>query len=133
MTEPKALKDMTWEEAMPIYEAFHEGRPLDYYSEPLMDWAQLVRENYTLSRLTAYRVKQTKPSVNWDHLRPEIIAIARSSGGALWGYAADPVCDGRATWSCDSNEFELLALSSIEPGTCHWTESKIYRPGHEPK
>lgn len=136
MTEPKALKDMTWEEAEPIYRAFNEGRPIEEYNFVGNPW-QTVHNPNPIWRISTYRVKQTKPSINWEHLKPEIVAIAEDEDGELWGYSIKPfLSEEEGAWllhSLEGDGYILDGYASYVPGTCDWKESLVIRPGHEVK
>ncbi len=134
MTEPKALKDMTWEEAEPIYRAFHEDRPIEQLYEEGFNG---LDDPCSLDWRETYRIKQTKPSINWDHLKPEIVAIAEDEDGELWGYSIKPfLSEEEGAWllhSLEGDGYILDGYASYVPGTCDWKDSLVIRPGHEVK
>ena len=66
---PKTLKDMTWEEAEPIYREFHEGEVLDVITAKGDKWIGKLHQ-YPLCLNFAYRLKpKHKPTfAHWDAL-----------------------------------------------------------------
>jgi hypothetical protein len=127
MTEPKALKDMTWEEAEPIYRAFHEDRPIEQLYEQGFNG---LDDPCSLDWRETYRIKQTKPSINWDHLNPECICLARDANGRGYFYSEIPE-QGATSWILGAPECGVVGFASYDPGTCDWKDSLVIRPGHE--
>ena len=126
MTEPKALKYMTFEEAMPIYQAFHADKPLEFLfgGEEWEDWIGDICREIT------YRVKQTKPSINWDHVKSRCICLARDESGVGYLYSEIPE-QGAISWTQGTPECGVGGFASYDPGTCDWKKSLVIRPGHE--
>jgi hypothetical protein len=131
MTEPKALKDMTWEEAEPIYRALHQGKDIEWRHPDTGKWHDKPNDN-TIYGYVIYRIKQIKPSINWDHLRPEMVALAQEKHGSLFVYDSIPyISEEDGIWDTDCECHEVTYLSSAKKGTCDWRESLVIRPGHE--
>jgi hypothetical protein len=134
MTEPKALKDMTWEEAEPIYRALHEGKPVEIYYMYLNEWGDVpLGTDHEPARLYAnevYRIKQTKPSINWDHVKSRCICLARDESGRVYLYSEIPE-QGATSWIQGTPECGVEGFASYDPGTCDWKDSLVIRPGHE--
>lgn len=130
MTEPKALKDMTWEEAEPIYRAFHEGNVLEQVCD-INGWKK-PQFTEVLHRDRTYRIKPTKPSINWDHVNKEwnYLCVCPVSGGVL--FKSRPEI-GTGNYWVPEDGFDLSAdnFASFDPGTCDWKDSLVIRPGHE--
>jgi hypothetical protein len=73
----------------------------------------------------------TPMTVNWDHVHPDCNAIAKDFSGAIWGYDRIPARNG-PIWNQDRcRTFHVSILASLDPGTCHWKDSLIIRPGYE--
>ena len=81
--------------------------------------------------LPAATATGTKPSLNWDHLRPDLVAIARDENGAGYGYPGVPVMDEAEWLATDGDAWCVYALASYTPGTCDWRDSLVMRPGHK--
>jgi hypothetical protein len=129
MTEPKELKDMTWEEAETIYRAFHENVPLEFSTG--VEWFSREKPRAFFDFGYRYRIKQTKPSINWDHLKPWIIAIARDEDGQCTGFESMPKISSSYSWIAEGDYYDMKTLASFDPGTCDWKDSLVIRTGHE--
>jgi hypothetical protein len=131
----KKLGEMTFEEAMPIYEAWHNKKPLEYLTDK-GEWRDRAYPDSNLIPGDSYRVKATKPSINWSHLKPEIVAIAEDRKGELWGYEHVPEWHNRAgVWITEGDNKSLYGLegyASYVPGTCAPEDSLVLRPGSHP-
>jgi len=129
-TTMKKLGEMTFEEAMPIYEAWHNKKPLEFlYTRG--EWRDRVNPEDGLDYNAIYRVKATKPSIDWGHLKPEIVAIAEDEGGEAWCFEEKPnLAKGR--WrSAGGGTYWLKPFASYVPGTCAPEDSLVLRPGVE--
>jgi len=75
-----------------------------------------------------YRVKQTKPSINWDHLRDDVVAIAVDISGHGVCFTNMPNADG-SRWINTGFYGYIDNFASFKPGTCYWKDSLVKRPG----
>jgi hypothetical protein len=128
----KLLQDLPWEEAEPIYRAYHERKPLEFLAGS--GWADRTKQG-PLQPEAIYRVKATKPSIDWSHLKPEIVAIAEDREDDVWGFGVIP------TWSHETkiwvlpegggSLYTLEGYASYVPGTCAPEDSLVLRHGVE--
>jgi hypothetical protein len=126
------LNDMTFEEAMPLYEALHNKKPLEYYVTEPDSWIDMAPTRSGLRPELAYRVKAAKPSIDWSHLKSEIVAIAEDPSHALYGYTEVPCWSrDRRVWTADGPCVPLKGYASYVPGTCAPEDSLVLRPGVE--
>lgn len=77
---------------------------------------------------TQYRIKQTKPSIDWSQVSPEYKWLARDSS-SLCGYLYKnkPHKDCGA-WDSSGGCSKAGVFASYRPGTCDWEESLVERP-----
>lgn len=81
-----------------------------------------------------YRAKPaepTKPKIPWDILADELICAARDEYGLIFAYTEDPLLITEYWWT--EARHQKLSFLKIDPGTCDWKDSLVYRPGHEPE
>lgn len=133
--EPKALVDMTPEEAAPIMEAWRTNQPVEYFGYFSEKWT--LDDSDKLSLRARYRIASRPLTVSpklWAVLHPDVVAIARDRNGELRRHTFDViglVCmwtsEGCAT--IDPDAYDGL----IDIGTCDWTKAIAYRPGCEPE
>lgn len=81
---------------------------------------------------TQYRVKVTKPSIDWSHVVPEYRWLAVNQHGEPLLYADKPVQE-EDYWNNNScgDIAEARAFTSFESGTCDWKDSLVQRPEGE--
>lgn len=74
-----------------------------------------------------YRIKPTKPSINWEHVAPEYVALATDSDGN--GYLFTKIPEASAhMWMAFSTWTGAEAFQSFVKGTCDWKDSLVLRP-----
>ena len=78
----------------------------------------------------AVRSAPTKPSINWDHVADEFIAMATDKNQFAWLYKEIPN-DREVYWTSRGGGTPANAFSSYTPGTCDWRDSLVIRPGVE--
>ena len=78
----------------------------------------------------AVRPALTKPSINWDHVADEFIALATDADNSPWLYSKVPN-DSRHFWVGGGRGTLANGFSSFVPGTCDWRDSLVIRPGYE--
>ena len=85
-----------------------------------------------------YEIPETKPSVNWDHLHHDVVAISQDSrdyGRAHFVMPTLCICSsGYKVWDdsgvAPSSRIDHL-VESFKPGTCAPEDSLVIRPGFE--
>jgi len=80
-----------------------------------------------------YRIKPTKltkPSINWEHVAPEYVALAMDENGRCVLYKSMPtVREGDCVWhAADLVHRYADTFASLEKGTCDWKDSLVLRP-----
>jgi hypothetical protein len=80
----------------------------------------------------AYRVKPQqpkKPSIDWSHVAPCVVAIARDADGGAYLYAGLPSVSAYCSeWVANCDAYAANAFASYTPGTCDWRDSLVQRP-----
>ncbi len=74
-----------------------------------------------------YRIKITKPSINWEHVSHEYVALATDSDGNSFIYTRIPETTP-TTWTADCSCKSAEAFQSFVKGTCDWKDSLVLRP-----
>lgn len=81
-----------------------------------------------------YRIKPTKPSIDWSHVSPAYTHMATDKDGRTWLYHKQPPC-GERQWedSCSLNFSPSKAetFASFKAGACDWKDSLVARPQGE--
>lgn len=119
-----------------VMEAYCRGEPIEmkFTNQVACCYTRITDPDWTWSKLN-YRVVRTKPSINWDHVSPQYVALARDSGGDVWLYTKTPTrCSGTTFWAVDEGGIGWLVkntFASFTPGTCDWKDSLVIRPGYE--
>lgn len=77
-----------------------------------------------------YRVKRTKPSIDWSHVSEEYNWMATDEDRETHLYIAKPIMGFEGCWlPCRSHGFiKAEQFTSLKPGTCHWKDSLVERP-----
>jgi hypothetical protein len=72
--------------------------------------------------------KDSKPSIDWEHVRSKFRWIAQDAEGGCWLYEERPdKINGE--WVCSSGDCTSAeGFVSLAPGTCDWKDSLIERP-----
>jgi len=81
-----------------------------------------------------YRAKpvmQTKPKVPWEVVSDEWTCVARDADGKIYLYDSEPEIIGLRWVIC--GQFTECRLLKVDPGTCGWKDSLVFRPGCEPE
>lgn len=75
-----------------------------------------------------YRIKPSKPSIDWSHVSDEFKYLARDEDASAYLYGDKPN-RGNSLW-CSVSQDVICASSfkSLRLGNCDWTESLIERP-----
>ena len=75
-----------------------------------------------------FRIKLTKPSIDWNHVSDELNFLAIDKDGTGYVYTNKPKM-GHAAWGSDGDEnFSVSAFKSLDVGNCDWKDSLIERP-----
>lgn len=125
--------------AIAVMQAYVDGKEIEYQRRDSGDgWCLLPKRG--LSPIwnwleIEYRVRVTKPSINWDHVAPEVVAIATDGDGRSYCYENIPILmyDSGVWVSDGENGRASIAehFASYAPGTCDWKDSRVIRPGYE--
>ena len=105
--------------------AWAEGHKIEVYVHTYQEWQPVLLPAWSPG--TQYRLASIKPSINWDHVKPEYIALAMDDFGHAFLYTEIP--HSRDTlWGCTTLPARATAVISFDPGNCHWKDSLITRP-----
>ena len=118
---------------MALFEARLEGEVIEHHSHGVR-W--LGVHDPVWASCAIYRVRPTPityDSINWDHVAPRFIAMARSagSGGFIFVNIPTAVADYWGTKRGDTINANVFA--SYTRGTCDWRDSLVLRPKGETK
>lgn len=112
-----------------------DGQTVQYYSNSKEGWTDF---NVTLAtdigRLDSavnadiYRIKPTKPSIDWSHVSDEFNYLARDECGLFYLYGNKPKINNSLWCSVDHNVISADAFKSLQVGNCHWKDSLVERP-----
>lgn len=144
MEEYKKFGDLTRDEKLALVTAWVDGEKIEA-QEPAIardSWDTIIRPSWYDD--VCYRIAPkpvVKPSINWDHVVEECIALAVDAYGEFTFFADIPKKekDGYAGYGCVSSP---LMFASFHPGSfmeacgnkiTNWQDSLVFRPGYEPK
>ncbi len=74
-----------------------------------------------------YRVKLTKPSIDWEHVAPEYVALATDKSGYSYLFTKVPEATTN-NWETGSLCKSAEVFQSFVKGTCDWKDSLVLRP-----
>ena len=127
--EYKKFGEMSEEERKDlVYASVVLCRPVESTCNPGNEWNPIV--SATWSDTTYYRIAETRPEIDWDHVHHDFNYLAEDDAGSpqLFPYEPKRFCD---QWNLAGLGSEVLAIThaSYKPGTCDWKDSLIKRPG----
>lgn len=122
--EKKAFRDMAAEEQAEIIRAIVEGDS-EYFSNEGV-WEE--SRNAFISLNSAYRTRQHKLEIPWEHIKPEFKWAAMDEIGDVYVYSTKPrmrTVEWRQEMGYSININELL---NIDTSGIDWRESLAQRP-----
>lgn len=126
MKELKTIRD--------ILQALLDGHVVEEKFEPLNKWEtvdNICFETQYLDDEVAngkYRIKETKPSIDWSQVSDEYNYLARYRDGFAYLYQRKPRL-GLTSWRGSAEGgVSVFAHKSYKPGNCHWEDSLVERP-----
>ena len=114
-----------------------DGHEVEYLYKYNETWLPLVYIHSEIRKLNReivnykYRIKPTKPSIDWSQVSDKFNYLARDESGLIYLYENKPEVahDG---WSSVAGVGGMIVwavtFKSLEVGTCNWTESLVERP-----
>ena len=105
-----------------------EGRALKGTCPTHEEWA--ICWNPSWHKDWEYRIALTKPSIDWEHVAPEYVALAMDENGRCSLYKSMPtVREGDGVWhTSDLLHRYADTFASFVKGTCDWKDSLVVRP-----
>ena len=129
MKELKTIRD--------ILQALLDGYVVEQKFEPLNTWEAVADMCFSAKHLDdddeyisgRYRIKTTKPSIDWSHVHPDYKYLARDEDGLVYIYKDKPhICEYGDAWLGSGGFSGASAFLTLKPGNCDWTESLVERP-----
>lgn len=117
----------TTEEKITIMQAFVDGKQIEIFSLSLKIWVASSNPAWDWLN-TQYRIKVTKPSIDWSHVADRFNYLSRDKIGGYILSTMKPT--GRHIDGHFMGRGECLdasVFSSLDPGTCDWKDSLICR------
>ena len=105
--------------------AWAEGHKIEVYVHAYQEWQPVLLPAWNPD--TLYRLAPIKPSIDWDHVNPEYIALAVDDDGQAFLYTEVPHSLD-TIWGCTTVPIRASVVVSFDPGNCHWKDSLITRP-----
>lgn len=80
-----------------------------------------------------YRIKPTKPSIDWSHLHPDYVQIAVDEDGRGFAFTSGDLEQAYGVWRSgkEVGHVILAGFKSFKRGTCDWKDSLVQRPEGE--
>ena len=110
-----------------IAHAWVDGAEIEWRNTALSGREWVVVRFPTWEADWEYRIALAKPSINWEHVSPEYVALATDSDGNSFIYTRIPEATAN-TWTaaCPCRSAEVF--QSFVKGTCDWKDSLVLRP-----
>lgn len=107
--------------------AWANGAETEYFDEYQKVWADCSFPG--LFESTKYRLKQIKPTINWDHVNPTFRWLAVDGDGYAHLYETKPDLETGEYWAVSSGTGTRAEFfASYTRGTCDWRDSLVQRP-----
>jgi hypothetical protein len=120
-------KDMPKAEKLSIVKAlFVDGKIIEH-SLNGEDWKNFYHVDVNFWSEHYYRIKTTKPSIDWSHVSDEYKWMATDEDGRTFLFCSFPWVDG-SYWCTKNNSVDCEGFASFELGTCDWKDSLVERP-----
>jgi hypothetical protein len=111
--------------------AFKDGAEVEVFcvEEKSSEW--IIDRKPTFEALYLYRIKPTKPSIDWSPVHPDFkwLAVDDDDLGILHQSKPQPTSYGM--WSSSGHKTAAMAFASYKAGTCDWEDSLVERPEGE--
>lgn len=120
----KPFGELEREEQIALFEAWLDGKEIEFYNPHVDTWFS-GDPNWTKG--LSYRIKPTQPSINWDHVHPDYIALTEEESGEPHLHKVKPVNTSRYGWHSSSKAI-ARTHASYKAGTCNWQDSLVMRP-----
>jgi len=132
MTEDQR-KDL--ERKISVMQAHLDGAEIEYtHNHPNVGWNMHNNPSWDWVNCD-YRVKQTLPSINWNHVAPAYKWLATDRSGSSYLYTTNPAQSNNCgDWIVVEECGPIIntrGFSSFKPGTCNWEDSLVERPSVE--
>lgn len=127
----KRLIEMTDAEIVAIVRAAEAGEA-ECYGRSTSKWRP-CGSNIIITG-GVYRIKPSKPSIDWSHVDPRLKWLARDADGQTYLYEDMPELVAACFDGSDCDWVYVNdVFASYKPGTCDWRDSLVKRPeGGEP-
>ena len=102
-----------------------EGREPKSINPGFHEWR--IIENPAWLEGWEYRIKLTKPSINWEHVAPEYVALATDTSGSSYLFTEVPEATANM-WATGNRWRSADVFQSFVKGTCDWKDSLVLRP-----
>ena len=101
---------------------FEEPPHVIWVDDPYPDWKPQNK----------YRIKPSKPSIDWSHVHPDYNYMAvDSSSDTSFLYTKKPSRNGACWFSGGGDYPDARGFASYKAGNCDWKDSLVVRPGYE--
>lgn len=120
----KTFGELTREEKIQLFTAWVDGSELESKFSEKDEWTQNDSPSWSLK--VRYRIKPTKPSINWDHVHSDYNWLATDKDGNSFLSPQKPQLTENYWMSAFRKSAKIFA--SFKPGTCAWEESPVERP-----
>ena len=115
-----------------VAHAWVDGAEVEYKTYTDVNWHTTATPDWHEN--SEYRIKLTKPSINWSHVHPQYTYMAMDITGRTWLYHKQPSCGG-GEWEHPCNPsfptVKAETFASFKIGTCDWGDSLVARPQGE--
>ncbi|ACG60343.1 hypothetical protein phiPLPE_21 [Iodobacter phage PhiPLPE] len=108
------------------------GRPKVQYATGINRDFWVDEEDPDFNDNLQWRIK-CKPSINWEHVHPSIVAMATECGVTYLFRTAPVLHNEYRCWDqdgCWDGDYYcgVEPFASFTPGTCEWRDSLVMRP-----
>lgn len=115
-----------------VAHAWVDGAEVEYKTYTDVNWHTTATPDWHEN--SEYRIKLTKPSINWSHVHPQYTYMATDITGRTWLHSKEPTSTPVEWVVLDSSDVCVVKaedFASFKAGTCDWKDSLVARPQGE--
>lgn len=111
-----------------------DGHTVEYKSIVGEEWFTVENFGFNITTLDdtllhVYRIKTTKPSIDWSQVSDKYKYLARDEDGQVYLYVNKHVLKQNNWWTLEDGDYDIASVfKSLDVGNCIWSESLVERP-----
>lgn len=124
----------TIQEKIAVMQAYVDGADIERNDGTGTGWQKIEDPIFIWGKFY-YRVALVDDQIDWEHVHPDYICMARDSDGTAYVYEEQPVMGVRQYRPSHKSYCAPAsrAFASYKRGNKPWDQSLVWRPGCEPE